>query len=88
MIEHAKACHRDDDKRYIYHCFIAEKSISLVFNCIYEVVEVSFNGKISCSLETLNLEEKVRVYILFQMLAPIAVNSFFFCWRELYYCLI
>ncbi|CAL0311201.1 unnamed protein product [Lupinus luteus] len=58
IIEHAKACDIDDDKLYVYHWFSAEESVSIVFNCIYNVVEVSFNRQSFRSLETLSLDEK------------------------------
>ncbi|KAK7258978.1 hypothetical protein RIF29_24571 [Crotalaria pallida] len=62
IIEQAKTCSIDDDDiRYIYHSSASERSISLFFNCIYEVVEVSFNGQNPCSLESLNLDEKVGI---------------------------
>ncbi|OIW17481.1 hypothetical protein TanjilG_22593 [Lupinus angustifolius] len=61
IIKQAKACHIDNDKWYIYHSSAAEQSISLVFNCIYEVVEVSFNGQNPCSIESLNLKDKFLV---------------------------
>ncbi|KAJ1417168.1 hypothetical protein SESBI_16861 [Sesbania bispinosa] len=56
IIAHAKGCDIDDDKRYIY--FAAESLVSLVFNCIYEVVEVIFNGQNSRPIQSLNSEEK------------------------------
>ncbi|KAE9598163.1 putative CALMODULIN-BINDING PROTEIN60 [Lupinus albus] len=66
IIEHAKACNiDDDDKLYVYHWFSAQKSVSIVFNCIYKVVEVSFNWPNFRSIETLTLDEKVGIYILF-----------------------
>ncbi|CAL0308546.1 unnamed protein product [Lupinus luteus] len=61
IIKQAKACDIDHGKCYIYHSYAAEQSISLVFNCIYEVLEVYFNGQNSCSVESLNLEDKLLV---------------------------
>ncbi|KAL2345626.1 hypothetical protein Fmac_006911 [Flemingia macrophylla] len=47
-IAHAKTCEEvDGGERYVYHYHATEQGIpvSLVFNCIYEVVEVIFNGQ-------------------------------------------
>ncbi|KAE9615938.1 putative CALMODULIN-BINDING PROTEIN60 [Lupinus albus] len=61
IIKQAKACDMDNDKRYIYHFSAPEQSISLLFNCIYEVLEVSFNGQNYCSLQSLNLKDQLLV---------------------------
>ncbi|KAL1350716.1 hypothetical protein HN51_014736 [Arachis hypogaea] len=62
IIEHAKSCAIDNDERYIYQYFAgtAEQPIaaSLVLNCIYEPVAISFDGQNFCSLESLNSEGK------------------------------
>ncbi|XP_057721216.1 calmodulin-binding protein 60 B-like isoform X2 [Arachis stenosperma] len=62
IIEHAKSCAIDNDERYIYQYFTgtAEQPIaaSLVLNCIYEPVAISFDGQNFCSLESLNSEGK------------------------------
>ncbi|KAK7258984.1 hypothetical protein RIF29_24578 [Crotalaria pallida] len=61
IIEHAKTCNIDDDKCYVYLSLAAEQSVSLFFNCIYEVIGVSFNDQSYCLLETLNFDEKRMV---------------------------
>ncbi|XP_020959659.1 calmodulin-binding protein 60 G isoform X3 [Arachis ipaensis] len=62
IIEHAKSCAIDNDERYIYQYFAgtAEQPIaaSLVLNCIYEPVAISFDGQNFCSLESLSSEGK------------------------------
>ncbi|KAK7284417.1 hypothetical protein RJT34_19163 [Clitoria ternatea] len=55
IIAHAKKCNVDNGERYSYQA--PEYPMSLVFNCIYEVVEVKFRGQNSCSLQSLNLEK-------------------------------
>lgn len=77
IIEHAKACDIDDGKHYTYHYPTAEQPmISLLFNSIYKLEEVSFGGHNYRSLESLNSEEKVYVFILlFYILIHWAVNS-------------
>ncbi|ESW35328.1 hypothetical protein PHAVU_001G226100 [Phaseolus vulgaris] len=59
IIEHAKDCELDDYERYSYRCRAGEQdtSVSLVFNCIYELEEVIFNEQ-HRSLQSLNREEK------------------------------
>ncbi|XP_057437895.1 calmodulin-binding protein 60 B-like isoform X2 [Lotus japonicus] len=56
IIEHAKNSDKDDDERYIYSA--TEQSMSLVLNCVYEVVEVTFDGQNYRPVQSLNLEEK------------------------------
>ncbi|XP_061371935.1 calmodulin-binding protein 60 B-like [Gastrolobium bilobum] len=59
IIEHAQGCDVNNDERYIYPA--AEHLTFLVFNCIYEVVEVALNGQNFRSLQSLNFEEKLLV---------------------------
>ncbi|XP_028770929.1 calmodulin-binding protein 60 G-like [Neltuma alba] len=63
IIEHAKSCEREDDgERYFYQCLTtAQQPIVLVFNSIYELVGVSFDGHNYRFLESLNSEEKCVV---------------------------
>ncbi|XP_057439037.1 calmodulin-binding protein 60 B-like isoform X2 [Lotus japonicus] len=56
IIEHAQDSDKDDDERYIYHT--TEQPMSLVLNCVYEVVEVTFDGQNYRPVQSLNLEEK------------------------------
>ncbi|KAK7284416.1 hypothetical protein RJT34_19162 [Clitoria ternatea] len=65
IIEHAKKCNVENGERYNYHAL--EYSMSLVFNCIYEVVEVSFGGQNSRPLQSLNSEEKHLVETVKQL---------------------
>ncbi|KAK7397130.1 hypothetical protein VNO78_18297 [Psophocarpus tetragonolobus] len=81
IIAHAKDCKLDDNERYFYpyyHQTDQSKSVFLVFNCIYDVVEVMFNGQHCRSPQSLNLEEqrlvervKQEVYKNLQGLVPI-----------------
>ncbi|KAK7277990.1 hypothetical protein RJT34_23011 [Clitoria ternatea] len=64
IIEHALTCVIDDDKPYVYHT--AEQSISLLFNSIYVLVGVTFDGQNYRSLDTLTPTEKHLVEILRQ----------------------
>ncbi|XP_014495499.1 calmodulin-binding protein 60 G isoform X2 [Vigna radiata var. radiata] len=82
IIEHAKECELDDSERYLYtyRATEPEKSVSLVFNCIYELVEVIINGQ-HRSLQSLNSEEerlvgrmKVEAYSNLEHLEPIAAT--------------
>ncbi|KAK7379189.1 hypothetical protein VNO80_04642 [Phaseolus coccineus] len=59
IIEHAKDCEVDDYERYSYRSRAVEQdiSVSLVFNCIYELVEVIINEQ-HRSLQSLNSNEK------------------------------
>ncbi|TKY61554.1 Calmodulin-binding protein 60 G [Spatholobus suberectus] len=81
IIAHAKDCELDDDECYMY--LATEQLTSLVFNCIYEVVEVNFYGQ-NCGrpLQSLNLEEKRLVervkqeaYKNLQYLVPIETTQ-------------
>ncbi|KAL1312947.1 hypothetical protein HN51_039523 [Arachis hypogaea] len=62
IIEHAKSCEIDKNERYIYQYFTrtAEqpKAISLLLNCIYEPVAISYDGQNFCSVECLDAEGK------------------------------
>ncbi|XP_047170634.1 calmodulin-binding protein 60 B-like [Vigna umbellata] len=82
IIEHAKECELDESERYLYtyRATEPEKSVSLVFNCIYELVEVIINGQ-HRSLKSLNSEEerfvgrmKVEAYSNLEDLEPIAAT--------------
>lgn len=66
IIEHAKSCHQEEEgERYIFqYLTTAQQPILLLFNSIYELVEVSFDGGHNYrSLEFLNSEEKVHTHI-------------------------
>ncbi|RYR52403.1 hypothetical protein Ahy_A06g027328 [Arachis hypogaea] len=62
IIEHAKSCEIDNNERYIYQYFkrTAEQPIpiSLLLNCIYEPVAISYDGQNFCSLESLDVDGK------------------------------
>jgi len=58
IIEHVKTCVIDDDETFVYHT--AEQSTSLIFNSIYVLVGVSFDGKNYVSPDTLTSDEKVN----------------------------
>ncbi|QCE07283.1 calmodulin [Vigna unguiculata] len=62
IIEHVKTCVIDDDETFVYHT--AEQSTSLIFNSIYVLVGVSFDGKNYVSPDTLTSDEKRVVEIL------------------------
>ncbi|RDY07891.1 Calmodulin-binding protein 60 G, partial [Mucuna pruriens] len=62
IIAHAITYQEDDDERYIYHAKEPSTPLSIVFNCIYEIVEVFFNVQ-NCgrSVQSLNSKEKSLV---------------------------
>ncbi|TKY52289.1 Calmodulin-binding protein 60 G [Spatholobus suberectus] len=64
IIEHAKTCVIDDNETFVYHS--AEQSIGLLFNSIYVLVGVTFDGQNYRSPDTLTLNEKHLVEILKQ----------------------
>ena len=57
ITEHAKACVIDDYNLYIYHT--AEQPVGLLFNSVYMLVGVIFDGHNYCSPDTLTPNEKV-----------------------------
>lgn len=57
IIEHAKSCVIDDYKLYSYHTI--EQPIALLFNSIYELVAVTFDGQNYYSPDTLTPSHKV-----------------------------
>lgn len=64
MTEHAKACVIDDYNLYMYHT--EEQPIGLLFNSIYMLVGVTFDGQNYCSPDNLSYPyEKVCIHILF-----------------------
>ncbi|WVZ08650.1 hypothetical protein V8G54_021996 [Vigna mungo] len=75
IIEHAKECKLDPAERYLYtyRAMEPEKSVSLILNCIYELVEVIINGQ-PRSLRSLDSKEQVCNFISYSM-----------CW---FHCLI
>ncbi|KAG4997445.1 hypothetical protein JHK82_028219 [Glycine max] len=64
IIEHAKTCAIDDDETFVYHT--AEQSIGLLFNSIYILVGVTFDGQNYLSPDILNPNEKHLVETLKQ----------------------
>nr|KYP71284.1 hypothetical protein KK1_010535 [Cajanus cajan] len=60
MLAHAKDCKVDDGELYTYRYHPTEQAlpVSLVFNCIYEVVWVAFNDGQLCPVQSLNLVQK------------------------------
>ncbi|KAJ1383485.1 hypothetical protein SESBI_43318 [Sesbania bispinosa] len=56
IIEHAKTCVIDDDKPYVYRT--AEQPVGLLFNSIYVLVGVTFDGQNYCSPDILNPNER------------------------------
>ncbi|KAJ1385607.1 hypothetical protein SESBI_41571 [Sesbania bispinosa] len=64
IIEHAKTCVIDDDKPYVYRT--AEQPIGLLFNSIYVLVGVTFDGQNYCSPDILTPNEKHLVEIVKQ----------------------
>ncbi|XP_061371933.1 calmodulin-binding protein 60 B-like [Gastrolobium bilobum] len=64
ITEHAKACVIDDYKLYGYHT--AEQPIGLLFNCIYVVVGVTFDGQDYYSPDALTPSENHLVEIVKQ----------------------
>ncbi|CAL0302319.1 unnamed protein product [Lupinus luteus] len=61
---HAKTCVIDDSKLYIYQT--EEPPIGLVFNSIYNLVEVTFDGLNYFSLDTLTPNDKIVVELVKQ----------------------
>ncbi|KOM35477.1 hypothetical protein LR48_Vigan02g162700 [Vigna angularis] len=64
IIEHVKTCVIDDDETFVYNT--AEQSTSLIFNSIYVLVGVSFDGQNYVSPDTLSSDEKGVVEIMKQ----------------------
>ncbi|XP_022640724.1 calmodulin-binding protein 60 G-like [Vigna radiata var. radiata] len=62
IIEHVKTCVIDDDETFLYQ----EQSTSLIFNSIYVLVGVSFDGQNYVSPNTLSSDEKLVVEIMKQ----------------------
>lgn len=60
IIEHVKTCVIDDDETFLYQ----EQSTSLIFNSIYVLVGVSFDGQNYVSPNTLSSYEKVNTYVM------------------------
>lgn len=60
IIEHVKTCVIDDDETFLYQ----EQSTSLIFNSIYVLVGVSFDGQNYVSPNTLSSDEKVNTYVM------------------------
>ncbi|KAJ7973293.1 Calmodulin-binding protein [Quillaja saponaria] len=56
IIDHAKACLVDNQNLYIYHT--TEPPISILFNSIYMVVAVTFDGQKYYALDTLTSAQK------------------------------
>ncbi|KAI4301720.1 hypothetical protein L6164_034970 [Bauhinia variegata] len=57
ITEHAKSCVIDDYKLYVYQ-HAAEQPVGLLFNSVYMLVGVTFDGKTYCSPDTLTPAEK------------------------------
>ena len=62
IISHAMTCDKDDGTKYTYHA--PGESIGLLFNSIYQVVAAIFNGQNYCSLDELDVFQKVCFNIL------------------------
>ena len=62
ITKHAKTCVIDDHRLYSYHT--AEQPLVLLFNSIYNLVGVTFDGQNHRSPATLTPSEKVCVNIL------------------------
>ena len=56
-MEHATACIIDEKERYIYRA--VEPPMSLLFNSIFKVVGVAFDGQNYCPPDSLAFEQKV-----------------------------
>ncbi|KAI9098992.1 hypothetical protein K1719_024759 [Acacia pycnantha] len=64
IIEHARSCEIDDSERYVYqYLTTAQQPMRLIFNSIYELVEVGFDGRSYRPLELPTSEEKRVVEI-------------------------
>lgn len=59
MTEHAEACVIDDYNLYMYSA--AEQPVGLLFNSIYKLVGVTFDGLNYHSPDTLNHYQKVYI---------------------------
>lgn len=72
IIAHAMKC-KLDDKRFLFRTV---QGMGLLFNSIYKVVGVTFDGEIFQSVNSLNAFHKVASFTLTLYLSPASMRCF------------